>query len=167
MSTFVSTNTYTHSITYLADKMLLSMKDIVRESGLDPTKLTEEWDVLERGLTTWITTQYLESLHLEIFDPLNKGKLVCRWELDVFYNSQGDVSMWIDTDDLYYHIAKKTGRAPSRCDYDVIVTTKPGRPDVAGWSTCSFRSTEGMSRHAIGTMINASNGLGSRAAYWS
>ena len=34
--TSVAVNTYTHSVTYVADNILKSMKDIVRLSGLDP-----------------------------------------------------------------------------------------------------------------------------------
>ena len=36
MSTFVIVNTYTHSVTYVADKMLHSLHQIIRESGLKP-----------------------------------------------------------------------------------------------------------------------------------
>jgi len=34
--TSVAVNTYTHSVTYLADNVLRSLKDIIRESGLNP-----------------------------------------------------------------------------------------------------------------------------------
>jgi hypothetical protein len=37
--TSVAVNTYTHSVVYVADNILKSMKDIIRLSGLDPTNL--------------------------------------------------------------------------------------------------------------------------------
>jgi hypothetical protein len=38
MTTTVSVNTYTHSVTYVADNILKSIKDIIRLSGLNPAK---------------------------------------------------------------------------------------------------------------------------------
>ena len=43
--------------------------------------------------------------------------------------------------------------------------TKPGRPDVDGWSRCTLRSTEGFVRHSLGSTIEH-YGLGGTAAYW-
>ena len=40
MSTFVRVNTYVHAVTYVTDKLLTSIKTIVRLGGLDPAKLT-------------------------------------------------------------------------------------------------------------------------------
>jgi len=97
----------------------------------------------------------------------SNDSLILRWDIDVVYDTaDGDGEMWVDTDDLYYAI-RKAGVAPRNCSYEVILQTQNGRPDVPGWSSCDFRSTDGMSRHSIGTMANASNGLGARAAYWS
>ena len=39
--TSVAVNTYTYSVTYVADNILKSMKDIIRLSGLDPTNMVE------------------------------------------------------------------------------------------------------------------------------
>ncbi|MEO9593588.1 HORMA domain containing protein [Rhodopirellula bahusiensis] len=166
MSTHVAVNTYTYSVTFLSEKILHSLKEIIRESGLDPAKLAGSWASTQRAMSTWLNTRDLYAVTLEVYKP-SSDKLVLRWDIDVVYDAaDGDGSMWVDNDDLYYAI-KKAGVAPSACKYDVILRTRNGRPDVEGWSSCEFRSTEGMSRHAIGTMANASNGLGARAAYWS
>ena len=164
MSTYVAVNTYTYSVTYLSEKLLYSLKEVIRESGLDPDKLASDWESTQDAVSTWLGTRDLLAIHLEIYSPLSNS-LVLRWDFDVVYDVDGDGTMWVDAADLHYHIIK-TGQAPSRCKYDVILSTRHGRPDVGGWGPCSMRSTDGMSRHSIGTMINASNGLGSRAAYW-
>ena len=52
MSTFVAVNTYTHSVTYVTGNILRSLQDIVRLSGLNPAQISEEWSVLERGIST-------------------------------------------------------------------------------------------------------------------
>lgn len=164
MSTHVAVNTYTYSVTYLSEKLLYSLKEVIRETGLDPGKLASNWESTQDAVATWLESRDLLAVNLEIYNPTT-GKLILRWDFDVLYDVDGDGSMWVDADDLRYHIIK-TGHAPSRCKYDVILRTRNGRPDVDGWGPCEMRSTEGMSRHSIGTMINASSGLGSRAAYW-
>jgi hypothetical protein len=72
--------------------------------------------------------------------------------------------MWVNTDDIRYHI-QKAGQWPSTCDYRIVLTTKPGRPDVDGWSATTLRSTDGFVRQSLGTTIDG-NGIRSGAAYW-
>lgn len=164
MSTFVSVNTYTHSVTFVTDKILFSLQRIIRLSGLNPSKISADWKVLERGIKTWLKTEHLEELVLEVFNP-KTDKLLGRWDFEIFYGYEGDGNFWIDTDLIKYHI-KKTGLYPEDCDYRIVVKTKKGRPEVDGWSNTSFRSTEGLSRHSIGTGINGS-GLNSNIKYWN
>ena len=162
--TSVSVYSYTHSVTYVADNILKSFKDIIRMSGLDPAKFADDWEINRRGIKTWLETGDLIQVVLEIFDPVT-GEPILRWDLDIFYSwSGGDGSFYTDTDQLRYQILK-AGVAPSSARYDILLFTKDGRPDVAGWSRGSARSTEGMVRHALGSTIEHS-GLGASAAYW-
>jgi hypothetical protein len=162
--TSVAVNTYTHSVTYVADNILKSFKDIIRLSGLDPSNLIASWESKMRALRTWLYTGDLERVVLEVFNPLT-GALIVRWDIDVVYNwSSGDGSFWTDTDQLKYHI-RKAGLAPSDASYEMLLHTKPARPDVEGWSKSAYRSTDGMVRHSLGSTIEHS-GLGGNAAYW-
>ncbi|MCR5877611.1 HORMA domain containing protein [Phenylobacterium sp. J367] len=162
--TTVAVNTYTHSVTYVADNILKSIKDIIRLSGLDPSKLVEGWDDYMRALKVWLDGQYLERAVLEIFNPKTDA-LVLRWDMDIVYNwSSGDGGFWTDTDQLRYHI-RKAGLAPSAADYRLLLKHKPGAPDVSGWSTSPYRSTAGMTRQSLGSTIEHS-GLGANTAYW-
>lgn len=162
--TSVAVNTYTHSVTYVADNILKSFKDIVRLSGLDPGKLAADWETNMRALKTWLGTGDLQSVVLEVFNP-RTGALIVRWDIDVVYNwSSGDGSFWTDTEQLKYHI-RKAGVAPADASYDILLHTKPGRPDVQGWGKGAYRSTDGFVRHSLGTTIDHS-GLGGNAAYW-
>lgn len=165
MSTHVAVKTYTHSVTYLSEKLVHSIKEVLRETGLSPARLAGNWESTQRAISKWLGTQDLLTVHVEIFNPTT-DKLTLRWDFDINYDDYGDGSMWVDTDDLRYRI-RKTGQAPRSCDYRIILMTRHGRPDVEGWSSCDFRSTAGMSRHAIGVMANAGSGLGASAAYWS
>src|SRR5262245_29078533 len=133
MSTLVSVNTYTHSVSYITDKMLLSLKEIIRDSGLSPEKLTTEWSVLQRGLSIWLGSQHLEAVHLQVYVPTTSN-LVGRWDFEIYYGSVGDGAMWVNTEDIRYHM-RKAGYWPSLCEYRVVTTTKAGRSPVTGWSS--------------------------------
>lgn len=163
MSTIVYVNTYTHSVTYVTDKLLTSIKNIVRLSGLNPGKLVADWRVLERGIRTWLGTKDLKQVHLEVYDPKTDG-LVGRWDLEMYYGFDGDGSFWQDPDAIKYHIEKQ-GLFPSDCDYAVLTTTNPNRPNVEGWSRMALRSTSGFVKQSIGTTIDGS-GLSAAAGYW-
>ena len=163
MSTFVLVNTYTHSVTYVTDNILRSLKLIILHSGLSPEKLTADWETLEKGIKIWLQGKYLEEVHLEVFDPRN-SKLIRRWDFEIRYGFTGDGGFWVDTDDIRYHI-QKAGVWPSRCDYQVVVSNKPGRPDVLGWAKTSLRSTDGLIKQSIGTTIDGS-GLSTGTSYW-
>jgi hypothetical protein len=132
MSTFVVVNTYTYAVTYVTDKLLTSIKTIVRLSGLSPDRLTTQWTVLERGVTTWLRTQDLEQLHLEVYHPTT-DQLVGRWDFQIFYGFQGDGAFgWIRTrssttfrNKVFGQAAVSTGssRPPSTVD----LTCRVGR----------------------------------------
>jgi hypothetical protein len=163
MSTYVSVNTYTHAVTYVTDKLLTSIKTIVRLSGLTPDKLTNQWTVLERGVNAWLQSRDLEELHLEVYHPVT-DTLIGRWDFAIFYGFQGDGAFWVDPDAIKYHIAKQ-GIWPGSCEYRIVATTKPGRPDVQGWSRTTLRSTSGFVKQGIGTSVNGS-GLSAGTGYW-
>lgn len=160
----VAVYSYTQSVTYVADNMLKSLKDIIRLSGLDPSKLVGDWKVLLKGISRWIESGHLNTVTLEIFDP-ESDKLVGRWDIDVVYGwSEEAGNFWTDTDQLRYAI-KKAGFAPSKADYRILVDNKEGRPDVDGWSSCSYRSTDGMVRQSLGATVEHS-GLNGNTSYW-
>jgi hypothetical protein len=163
MSTFVVVNTYTHSVTYVTDKMLMSLKEIIRCSGLSPEKFVADWRVLQRGISTWLDTRDLESLTLEVYNPTT-DVLVGRWDFEISYGALGDGAMWVNSEDIRYHILK-AGQWPSACDYRIVVVAKPSRPSVEGWSGTTLRSTDGFVRQSLGTTIDG-NGLKSGTAYW-
>jgi len=161
----VSTVTYnsTHTVSYVTDKILLLLKEIIREIGLDPTKLTEQWAVLEQGISTWLRSQHLKKVTLEIYNSKTDA-LVSPWDLEVIYGYGNDGSFWVDTSSIRYNIAK-AGVLPSQCNYCFIVHTSPGRPDVTGWETGDVRSLDGFRRYNLGATIGG-NGIGAEVAYW-
>jgi hypothetical protein len=164
MATAVAVHSYTHSVTYVAENILRSFKDIIRLSGLDPGHLSDSWEVLHRGIRTWIESGHLDKVVLEVFDPAT-NVLVGRWDVRVVYEfTAGNGYFWTDTDAIRYAI-QKAGTYPSLCRYAIKVTTKPGRRDVAGWSATTFRSTDGFVEQAVGTTVEHS-GLSGGFSYY-
>ncbi len=162
--TTVSVYSYTHSTTYVADNIHKSLKDIVRLSGLDPSSLMDGRESALRALRSWIESGHLERVTLEIFDP-KTDQLVLRWDLDIVYEwSADDGNFYTDTDQLRYHI-QKAGVAPGEAEYRLILHNKDGRPDVEGWSSTKYRSTDGMVKQSLGSTIQHS-GLGANAGDW-
>ena len=162
--TAVITYSHTQSVTYVADNILKSLKDIIRLSGMDPTNFVNDTEVNMRGIKAWLDSEDLEKITLEIYNPLTNA-LILRWDIEVCYSwSSGDGNFWTDTDQLRWAI-RKSGIAPENARYSLLVKTKPGRPDVAGWSRTSFRSVDGMIRQSLGSTIEH-NGLGASASYW-
>jgi hypothetical protein len=167
MSSFVTVNTYAHSVTHVADNMIHSLHQIIRESGLSPDKLVGEWRSLRLAISTWLKSRHLDMAILEVFDPrlvLPYG-LVGRWDFDIYYGSAGDGSMWVNTEDIKYHI-RKAGLWPSHCDYRVLLQNYPGAPSVNGWSDTQLRSTDGFIRQSIGTTIDGNGYISAGSAYW-
>lgn len=163
MSTFVSTPSYTHTVTHLTDKLLTSISTIIRDSGLDMGRLCRTRDRLEQGIKTWLESGHLEYVVLEIYEP-GTDKLIRLWKFEVFTDGNGEQGFWFDGADIRYHL-KKAGVVPSSCDYTVKVHNKPGEPAVSGWSTCSFRDASSLRQYSLGTTISVGNS-GARTSYY-
>lgn len=164
MSTSTFVISYVHTVTYVTAKLLLTLKEIIREIGLSPSNFVNDWDSIERAITTWLASRHLERVTLEVYDPRNDA-LVTRWDIDVTYASVGEGALWVDTAAIRYAIIK-AGVVPSTCHYEIKVKNKPGRPNVDGWRPCDFRSTGNFKRYALGATVGG-NGLSAQTAYWS
>ena len=164
MPSFVTVNTYTHSVTYVTDQMLRSLRLIIYWIGLDLNKIIEDWEVLERAIKTWLLSRDLEAVALEVFHPTSK-ELITRCDFNIDYGyGNGDGSMWVDTDAVRFAIIK-FGSIPTNCQYRLITRTKAGRPDVPGMSSTTFLSTTGFVRQSLGTTIGT-HAIGAQAEYW-
>lgn len=163
MGSTVSVNTYTHSVTYVTDQLLGSMKKIIMWIGLDHTKFVNNWDVYERGVRTWLQSGHLEEVILEVTHS-SKG-LVARNDITIDYSySGGDGNMWVDTDAIRHSIVKQNV-SPSNCDYTISLRVKPNHPAVDGWGEGTLQSTSGFTRQSLGTTIGT-HAIGASTSYW-
>ena len=162
--TTVAVYSYVHSVSYVTDNILKSLKDIIRLCGLSPEKLTDDWGSLHAAISTWLASEHLEQVILEVYNPKTDA-LVTRWDIDVVYAWDGSAGQfWTDTDQLGYAI-RKAGVWPSDARYCVLLRNKPGRPEVSGWGPAAARSLDGFVRQSLGTTVEHC-GLSAGAHYW-
>src|SRR3546814_11506173 len=103
--TIVAVNTYTHSVTYVADNILKSMKDIILLSGLDPTNLVDGWASKMRALQTWLASRHLDVVVLDILNSTTDA-LIGRRGIDVVYTTRSGVGGFLTaTDKLSPHVS--------------------------------------------------------------
>jgi hypothetical protein len=165
-ATYAHTTTYarTHSVTFLSDNLLNTLREIIRENGLSPEKLMQDRDVIASGLRTWLASGDLTRIVVEFYRP---GGTVAdaRWELPVTYDGSGvDDDMWVDKNYLRQLIAKAK-RPATDCSYRIILFTSVGAQTVAGFSDCSLLPTGSLVARSAGTVI-ATGHMTAAITYW-
>jgi hypothetical protein len=165
MSTAVQVNVTTYSTTHVATNLVRSLKQLVTACGLSASKLLGEWQTLENGVATWLASRHLQTLTLEIYG-VSTGVLVARFDfsIDYTYHPNGNGDLWIDPDTVDYAV-RKSGAIPANCSYDVFARTAAGRPDVAGWSNGTMRSTAHLQHRSVGAAVGGGE-IGASLSYW-
>ena len=163
MASIVSVNTYAHSVTFVTDKMLGSLKQIIVGIGLSPSNFVSNWSLYERAIKAWLGSKHLVEAVLEVKSSTGAFVTRCDFTIDYSYGS-GDGEMWVDTEAIKYSIIK-LGKIPSQCCYQLKLRVKQGAPEVEGWGDCEFLSTDGFVKQTLGTTIGT-NSIGAQAGYW-
>lgn len=153
ISTYTTTFTRAHTATFVADNMRNVLRDIIRENGLDPTRLMDLWDgPTGDAARIWLEGGYLKKITIEFYRP-GSLRAATRWDFPIRYDGSGvDDDMWVDWQHLRRTLAK-AAPPPSDCVYCVILRLWPGAPDVPGMGDAKLRSTEGLVSRETGTVI--------------
>jgi len=166
MGTYAYSQSYaiTHSIVFMSDNLRNSLREVIRENGLSPEKLMQDWGDIERGIKTWLDSGHLTGIVVEFFRP-GASTASARWDFPVSYIGSGvDDDMWLDKDYLRQLIAK-SAKPSSDCTYRVLLCTSYGAPSVSGLSHTPFLSTGQLSARQAGTVI-ATGHMTAGATYW-
>lgn len=156
--------TQTHSIVFLSDNMRNVLREVIRENGLSPEKLMQDWETIQRGIRTWLLSRHLNKIVIEFYKP-GAPEASARWEFPIGYSGSGvDDDMWLDKNYLRQLIAKSK-RPTSDCTYRILLCTDNGAEHVDGLSDCSFLSTGQMSSRQAGTVIGTGH-MTAGATYW-
>jgi hypothetical protein len=123
---YTRTFTLTHSIVFLSDNLRNTLREVIRENGLSPDKLMQDWEVIERGIQTWLRSGHLNNIVVEFYKP-GASSVSARWEFPIGYAGSGvDDDMWLDKSYLRQLIAK-SARPASDCTYRVLLCTASWR----------------------------------------
>lgn len=156
--------TQAHSIVFLSDKLRNTLREVIRENGLDPGKLMQDWATIERGIRTWLATGHLENIVVEFYKP-GAATASARWEFPIGYDGSGlDDDMWLDKNYLR-QLIEKSARPTGDCTYRIVLCTGAGAPRVAGFTNCTFLSTGQLAARQAGTVI-ATGHMTAGATYW-
>lgn len=154
----------THSIVFLSDNLRNTLREVIRENGLSPNKLMQDWETIERGIRTWLQTGHLNNIVIEFYKP-GAWTASARWEFPIGYTGSGvDDDMWLDKAYLRQLIAK-SARPTNNCTYRILLCKDPGAPKVAGFTDGIFLSTGQLAARQAGTVI-ATGHMTAGATYW-
>lgn len=165
-NTYVHSTIYAHTqnIIFMSDNLQIALREVIRESGLNPEKLMQDWLTVDRGLRTWLATGDLTKVVVEFFRP-GASIASARWEIPISYTGSGvDDDLWLDRAYLRQLIGK-FARPSVDCSYRVILCTRPGAPKVDGFCDCTFLSTGPLVARSAGTVIATSTMLAGMT-YW-
>src|ERR1700730_2600435 len=85
-----------NSIVFMSDNMRNTLREVIRENGISPDKLMQDWNTIERGIQTWMFSGHLNNIVVEFFKPGTSGASA-RWEFPIGYTGSGtDDDMWLD-----------------------------------------------------------------------
>jgi hypothetical protein len=158
------TFTQAHSIVFLSDNLRNTLREVIRENGLDPDKLMQDWQTIGRGIQTWLKSGHLNNIVVEFYRP-GATAASARWEFPIGYAGSGvEDDMWLDKNYLRQLIAK-SARPSADCTYRVLLCTDRGAPTVFGFVDCTFLSTGALAARQAGTVI-ATGHMTAGVTYW-
>jgi Bacterial HORMA domain 2 len=161
---YTRTFTQTHSIVFLSDNLRNTLREVIRENGISPDRLMQDWTTIEDGIKTWLQSGHLNNIVVEFYRP-GASTASARWEFPIGYAGSGVADdMWLDKNYLRQLIAK-SARPSTDCSYRILLCTNPGRPYVAGFVDCSFLSTGNLAARQAGTVI-ATGYMTAAVTYW-
>ena len=141
------------SIVYLTNEISRVFLEAITGFGLDPGAYAESMPVIENGLRTWVTLRQLEAAYLEVYEQ-RSGQVRTRIDLTVEFRQSGDDTRYETDIESVRRAVTQAGSYPG-CAYRVVVTTAQGATPVAGWSDTTLGSVDHLSRHDVGSVIDA------------
>jgi Bacterial HORMA domain 2 len=156
--------TQTQSIVFLSDNLRNTLREVIRENGISPDKLMQDWRTIEQGIQTWLRSGHLNNIVVEFFKP-GASVASARWEFPIGYAGSGvDDDMWLDKNYLRQLIAK-SARPSTDCTYRILLSASAGKPYVADLVDCAFLSTGSLAARQAGTVI-ATGHMTAAVTYW-
>jgi hypothetical protein len=151
-SVYATNYSRTQTAIFVSDKMRNFLKLLVNRYGLNPEGVLDAWkEWVDRAVRWYLESGELIGIIIEFWQP-GSDKAAARWDFPMRYDGNGVDEMWVDRVFFEEALAKATA-PPAGCNYRIVLTTKPGTPDIAGVSSTNLRSTSGLTSREAGTVI--------------
>jgi hypothetical protein len=151
-SVYATAYSRTQTAIYVSDKLRNFLKLLVNRYGLDPQGVVDAWSGwVDRAARSYLESGQLTSIVIEFFRP-GATQASARWDFPIRYDGNGVDEMWVDRAFVEGALAKATAPPPG-CVYRILLSTKPGTPDIAGVTSTNFLSTTGLTAREAGTVI--------------
>ncbi len=145
-----STSTRTQTAVHLTDVITGAFAHIVAHMGVSPGYLHQHWPTIELGLMTWIEEGSLSDVSLEFGDPTAP---VAIFEIPLQYRFTGAGNVdFVASRARLARLMAKIEKVPAGTPYRVVVNHGGPHAEVAGWSTTSAASREGLSSYNLGSL---------------
>jgi hypothetical protein len=118
------------SLTYTANEVFRHAYTIAQKRALDTGEISRNKDVLTSAFHTWLATQTLQELQMEVVDP--QGTLVEKWTWAFRYADDPDAENTSPIDKVEDALGKLKPLTTG-CKVRFVVRLKPGAPAVRGW----------------------------------
>lgn len=154
----------THTAVFVSDNMRNLIRDIISWSGLDPTKLADDWVIVGNAVQTWLRSADLQEVVLEFFVP-GQNVAAARWDFPISYDGSGvDDDMWV-AKAFVKNTIEKSRKPPANATYRVVLIVRPGAPSIPGMGSATLRDTTGLTGRDSGTAI-ATPDIMASLKYW-
>lgn len=165
MSAHTFTYSRTHTAVFVSDNMRNLIRDIISWSGLDPTKLADDWEsVVGNAVQTWLRSEDLQKIVLEFYVP-GQNVAAARWDFPISYDGSGvDDDMWV-AKTFVKNTIEKSRKPPANATYRVVLFVRPGAADIPGMVSATLRDTTGLTGRDAGTAI-ATPDIMASLKYW-
>lgn len=147
-TTDVAVNVTERSVTYIANTVFQMLFRIANGRGLSPRYITENREVIENGLFTWLAEQSLQRACLEVYLPRARHALE-QWEFEFSYVSDSVAGAEQPPIAELAELCARLKALPRRARYRVVVQTAPGATEVPGWEPTNLRSVGGSQSHEL------------------
>ena len=129
--------TFAQNVIFMSDNFRNSLREVIRENGLSPEKLMQDWGTIEDGIQTWLSSRHLQKIVVEFYKP-GAGSVSARWDFPIGYVGLGvNDDMWPDKAYLRQLIAK-SARPTSDCTYRILLCTLPNAPTYTASARARF-----------------------------
>jgi len=138
------------SLTYTANEIFRHAYTIAQKRALDTGEISRDKEVLTSAFHTWLATQTLQALEMEVLDPW--GTLVEKWAWSFDYTDKPDAENTSPIDKLEEALGKLKPLAAG-CRVRFFVRLKPGAPAVKGWGDAMPANDAHLARVDVGEIL--------------